>query len=271
MGARVGVYCYFSAGEGSAFHDENIQTRIVVAPDGAALLEVTNLTDNPIYIDRGNSFSYVNDLSAPLFVPSSSTESHTYGRGVVEGNRHDDVKWISGESHTSSRTVFDQRIQPVAPHGTAVVYAWADLPRLLRPEAVSIGKEPSWFVYKCKGRFADSDHVFRKGESRNYSPADTPLMLTANLLYAVGADDGPRHRASVSDYVDRMVVGAYQGVSKEGTLAQPSPQANCFAFRSGRSKGAVIGEWATVGVLVVGAISIYSEAHSSPDMPDFPY
>lgn len=272
MGARVGVYCFFSAGDSRVCNDDNILTRFVVASDGTALLEVTNLTDNVVYIDRGNSFSYVNNFSAPLFEPTSSTESHTYGHGIIHGDSQDYVKRIEGESHTSSRTVFDLRIQPVAPHGTAIVYEWHDLPLLLRPDIIWIGHKPTLFATKCKGHFAGSAHAFRKGESRNYTLNDTPLSLTVNLLYAMDENGTQPHRVCVSDYVDRIVVGGCRGVSKEGLLALPSSLANCFAFRSGKSMGAVIGECVPVAAAAAAIVSTCANIHNAEHgIPEFPY
>ena len=102
--------------------DSNIQASIRLSPQGEALLEVENLTDHIIYVDRRNSFSYVNGQSVQLFLPSVNTESHTVGRGVIYDDSSD-IKWVDGESHTSSMTIYNQPIQAIPPHGISVIYA----------------------------------------------------------------------------------------------------------------------------------------------------
>lgn len=268
MATRVGVYCYMNGPSLNANGDSNIQASIRLSPQGEALLEVENLTDHIIYVDRRNSFSYVNGQSVQLFLPSVNTESHTVGRGVIYDDSSD-IKWVDGESHTSSMTIYNQPIQAIPPHGISVIYAWRELPLLLRPDMIEIGKDGGWFSYHCRGRFTDSQSRFKKGQSRQYAEDDTPLTLSALISYAIDNPHSSAQRVNCTDYVTRIAIDSESGLSKDGLLRSPYAE-RCFAFRSGKSTGAVIGEYATVAALAAVIIAYAAEVKSMEDsMPDF--
>ncbi|MBQ9637291.1 MAG: hypothetical protein IJV36_05280 [Prevotella sp.] len=286
--ARVGVYCYMAAEGSHVYADRNIRATLVLTPDGTALLEVSNLTDSIIYVDRGNSFAYVNGDSEPFFIPSANTESSGFVQGIITDDGWDTASF-SGYSQGQSHTIFDRRTQPIAPHGRAIVYAWDNLPRFLSPHMVStdyhgrgnscrkgmfltgstavINGDPTIFV-------PDNGAKFRKGLRRDYAPDATPLTLAADMQYGFIDPTTPVYnltaetpaqpiRASLSDYVASIVIGGSDGVSKRGVLTnQTTASSHCFAFRSGKDHAATIGGWAAVAGLVVLMATI------SPDMPD---
>ena len=270
MATRVGVYCYMNGPGLNANGDSNIQACIRVSPQGEALLEVENLTDHIIYVDRRNSFSYVNGQSVQLFLPSVNTESHTVGRGVIYDD-DSDIKWVDGESHTSSMTIYNQPIQAIPPHGISVIYAWRELPQLLRPDMIEIGKDGGWFSHHCRGRFTDSQSRFKKGQSRQYAEDDTPLTLSALISYAIDNPHSSAQRVNCTDYVTRIAIDSESALSKDGLLRSPYA-GRCFAFRSGKSTGAVIGECATVATVAAVIIAYAAEVKSMEDsMPDFSF
>ena len=262
--SRVGVYCSFAKGAASVSDNGKVRTWISLSTDGEALLQVENLADEIVYVDRGNSFSYVNGASAPLFIPSTDTESHTFERGVLKDIGHG-ISWMRGESHTATRTVFDMRVLPVAPHGVSVVYVWKNLAQMLRPDVVLTGKEDALLRYHCKGRFADSQKTFKKGDERSYTPETTPLLLSAQLSYTFKditseqKEAVPLLRASVTDYVSHIRVGSCRGARQYSTAAPG------FCFLSGKSKGSILTEWATMAasVVLVGWM-----VHAMNDRPD---
>ena len=280
---RVGVYCYMGNVGGEVCSDENVCVSLSVGPDGAALLQVENLTNRVAYVDRGNSFAYTNDLSRPLFMPSSSTESHTYSHGIVDAVTPD-LTVVDAESHTNSHTVYDQRIVPVAPYGRAVIYAWDHLPLLLRNDMVDIGNTGQWFHYRCKGHFltASTDtryhdvmtnkRPFRKGDVRHYTPDASPLALSADVQYSFTESGEDSQRLQVSDYVVAMIVGSYKGVSKDGVLTGLTVgnerQQPCFAFRSGRAAGNVLYDVAAVAA-AVGIVAFIASLNDMPDDPEW--
>lgn len=244
-----------------------IHTRpLVVVPDGTALLEVENLTDDVLVLNRARSFAVVNGLSAQMFMPRSDTESHTYGRGIIEGTDHPhDVKWVQGESHTESHTVYDQRKLRIAPHSTSIVYAWEHLPGLLRTDVVKPGHQGGPFCYGCKGRFMDTGQKFRRGDYRSYDAESTPLTLAADVEYSFNETGEGARRASLTDYVQQIVIDSYEGVSREGVLTGQVVPAGCFAFRSGKSVGSTVGEVLSA-VALVACIAWIDDMN---DMEDF--
>lgn len=296
--ARVGLFCYLSGNESSLSNDTLLSTRLVLTPTGEALVEVENLTDDIVYINRGNSFAWVNGQAAPMFTPSAQSESHTVVSGSVEHVWHD-VSWMSGEAHTSKQTVYDRRILPVAPHGRAVVFAWNDLPRLLRSDIIETNYRGRGSMCK-KGRFLtarDGDGAsaellaypltkkFRKGDYRNYDAASTPLTLVADIQYSTNdplqqsansSGDTEKatskmRRAKVSDYVETIAVGPYDAISKQGKLLTNYPPMSdgrpCFAFRNGRNASLELGAAAAVGLLVA---TVVAANNSMPDTkPDW--
>lgn len=277
---RVGVYCYMSGTGSEVCHDGNVEVRLVLSPAGHAIVEVENLTDKVIFVDRGRSFAWVNGQSVTMFVPSSHTETHTQGYGTVEHDiRH--VTWISGESHTNSQTVYDRRILPVAPHGTAVVYEWRRLPQLMRKDLIRVGRDGSLFSSKCRGAFlspstaagaaTDSDNgkKFKKGDRRTYAAEASPLTLAADVQYSLSEDGSQPVRAYVTDYVSSVVVGGSEGVGKDGALRTFFPHAlggkQCFGFRSGKSSGLIVGEIASLALVVAIPLAIGRQSFDEPD------
>ena len=233
---RVGVYCYMSGTGSEVCHDGNVEVRLVLSPMGHALVEVENLTEDVVFVDRGRSFVWVNGLSATMFLPSSHTETHTQGYGTVEHDIHH-VTWISGESHSDSQTVYDRRILPVAPHGTAVVYEWRRLPQLMRKDMIRVGRDGTLFSANCRGAFLTpsaapdaraergSSKKFKKGDSRTYAAEASPLTLAADVQYSLNEDGSHPVRAYVTDYVSSIVVGGSEGVGKDGALRTFFPHA----------------------------------------------
>ena len=277
---RVGVYCYMSGTGSEVCHDGNVEVRLVLSPAGHAIVEIENLTDKVIFVDRGRSFAWVNGQSVTMFVPSSHTETHTQGYGTVEQDtRH--VAWISGESHTNSQTVYDRRIMPVAPHGTTVVYEWSRLPQLMRKDMIRVGRDGSLFSSKCRGAFlspstaagaaTDSDNgkKFKKGDRRAYAAEASPLTLAADVQYSLNEDGSQPVRAYVTDYVSSIVVGGSEGVGKDGALRTFFPHAlggkQCFGFRSGKSSGLIVGEIASLALVVAIPLAIGRQSFDEPD------
>ena len=277
---RVGVYCYMSGTGSEVCRDGKVEVRLVLSPSGHALVEVDNLTDDVVFVDRGRSFAWVNGLSATMFLPSSHTETRTQGYGTVEHDIHH-VTWISGESHSDSQTVYDRRILPVAPHGTAVVYEWRRLPQLMRKDMIRVGRDGSLFSSKCRGAFlspstaagavtdSDSGKKFKKGDRRTYSAEASPLTLAADVQYSLSEDGSQPVRAYVTDYVSSVVVGGSEGVGKDGALrtffAHAQGGKQCFGFRSGKSSGLMIGEIASLALVVAIPLAIGSQSFDEPD------
>ena len=254
---QVGVYCYLAAVGTEVYQDENIKACLVMAADGTLILEVENLTDDILYIDRGRSFSWVNGQSEPLFIPQANTQSHTHSDGVIDntGSAHTMTR-VSTESFTQRHTLYDQRVLPVAPQGKAQIYAWHQLWKQLNHEVINPGKVGGLFNGKCKGNFCDTQQKFRMGDSRQYTELGTPLQVKAYVEYRFQEHGDGGWHFSLSDYVASVQIGSRDGVDRNGLLRQPALHVKpCFAFRSGKHIGTMIGEAgvvaAAVGVLIL--------------------
>ena len=293
---RVGVYCYMDGDGLDVASDANVRLRLAVTPAGDALLQVENLTDRLVYVDRGLSFAYTNSLYRTLFVPSSQTESHSYTHGVVE-KAGKDWAWIDGETHGQSQTVWDQRVAAVPPHATATVFVWEHLARLLRPDMVDTGSTGSWtFRHKALGHFLTPSTAtaypagetgalgskFRKNQVRHYASDATPLALRADVVYSFGdprmgasAADSVGGRLQVGSFLRAMAVDSYRGVSRDGVYRPgffPKAMAGrlpSFAFRSGRSVGEVLTEAVAVAAPVVVIVAAQAAMHHEGDRPDW--
>lgn len=225
--SQVGVYCMMGNEGSEMYRNENIRLQIVLTLDGTALLEVENLTDKVMYIDRSRSFVWVNGASTSLNdprIPPFESEEH----------------WVL-----------------IAPHGVNTIYAWEQLPLLLNPMMIYVGEPKSW-GNTSKGRFLDSNKKFHKGDKRRYTRRTTPLALAADIEYRFTYDGEAEPRVKVSDYVETIKVESNMWVDKHGKLINPRlfPRPS-FAFRSGKTGGAVLGEalgyTAAAGLIVLGA------------------
>ena len=232
---QVGVYCLMSNEGTEVFCNDSIRARIRLNNHGTALLEVDNLTDHVVYVDRARSYASVNGFSTSLFM-----------------------------------MLHEQRMQALIPHGTTILYAWEHLPGLLDRDIIYTGKPSGWYESRCKGWFENKHHKFGKGDQRRYTRYNTPLQLAADIAYGFQQFGEPTSRISVSDYVSRIVVDSRRGVSSDGELQPECPvRRPCFAFRSGKPTATIIGECAVwVPVALVYAI-ISSSFNSEPETPSW--
>lgn len=269
---RVGVFCFLSGGQNSHYADGKIRAQILPLPDGQAVVEVENLTDRIVYIDRGRSFVYTNNNSSPMFVPSSQTEAYSQGRGVIT-QTDSSMAWGSFEANTTASTHYDQRILTIAPHGTAQVYIWNDLSYLLRQDMVYAPREKMGHFITSSTLSGAHDssanrQAFRKGDSRFYSADATPLSLSVDMSYAftepfaqmektTGTADSEVVRVRMSDYVSAIVIAPYKSILSDGSidyaLAPSVGDRLCFAYRCGNNKATVAG--IAIAGVIVGAVA----------------
>jgi len=150
------------------------------------------------------------------------------------------TKTIDSESYTRSHTIYDQRVLAIAPHGRSQVYEWDGLPEKLRKDMIEIGG--GFFSVNSKGRFLDTGKKFHKGDHRDYTADNTPLMLAADVEYSFNE--------AVKDYVSSIRVVRSKDV-KRGYMFNTTPY---FVFTSGKSNTAI---FAQVGLGALAAAVIY--------------
>lgn len=233
--SQVGVYCLMGSEGTEVFCNDSIRARIRLNNRGTALLEIHNLTDRIVYVDRAHSYASVNGLSESLYM-----------------------------------MLHEQRLQALIPHSTTILYAWENLPCLLDPDIIYTGKPGGWYESRCKGWFENKHHKFSKGDQRRYTRGNTPLLLAADIQYGFQQLGEPTGHATVSDYVSRIVVDTRRGVSSDGELQPECPvHRSCFAFRSGKSTATIVGECAVWVPLAFLYAVISSGIDSEPDKPSW--
>jgi hypothetical protein len=225
--SQVGVYCMMGSEGSQLYRDQNIRMEIALTLNGTAVLEVENLTDKVMYIDLARSFVWVNGASTSLIQPRIDSFEPK------------------------------ERLLTIAPHGVNTIYAWEQLPLLLNPQMIYVGEPKSW-GNTSRGRFLDTNKKFSKGDKRRYTRRTTPLALAADIEYRFTEDGEAEPRIKVSDYVESIKVESNMWVDKHGKLVNPRLFPHpCFAFRSGKTGGAVLGEalalTAAAGLIVLGA------------------
>ena len=232
----VRVTCRMAADGRQIYEDERVMLSLRINTEGQAELLMWNKTDWPIDVNRGRSFAYVGNDASTLFLPSVHTESHTETSGVIlreanpHGLLHDDHFY--GDSHTSRYSEADRPIQPLAPHGSSVIYTFASLPELMDSQVIDLGRRGSILRFGRRGHFVDSTtgqrQRFRRGQQHRYNEADSPLRLAAYVQYGYadmerGAESHAAvFHADVSDYVQQVTVGHDDAAAGRS-----------FSFRSG--------------------------------------
>ena len=151
----------------------------------------------------------------------------------------------------------------------------------MRKDMIRVGRDGSLFSSKCRGAFlspstaagaaTDSDNgkKFKKGDRRAYAAEASPLTLAADVQYSLNEDGSHPVRAYVTDYVSSIVVGGSEGVGKDGALRTFFPHAlggkQCFGFRSGKSSGLIVGEIASLALVVAIPLAIGRQSFDEPD------
>ena len=89
------------------------------------------------------------------------------------------------------------------------------------------------------------------------------------MQYSLNEDGSHPVRAYVTDYVSSIVVGGSEGVGKDGALRTFFPHAlggkQCFGFRSGKSSGLIVGEIASLALVVAIPLAIGRQSFDEPD------
>lgn len=263
-GWAVRVTCRMAADGRQIYEDERVMLSLCINTEGQAELLMWNKTDRPIDVNRARSFAYVGNEASTLFLPSVRTESHTESSGVIlhDANPHGllHTDHIYADSHTSRYSEAERPIQPLAPHGSSVIYTFSSLPELMDSRVIDTGRRGNLSHFGRRGYLTDGAtgqrQRFRRGLQCRYGEADSPLRLAAYVQYAYAdAERGPEshaavYHANVSDYVQYVTVG------HRGATAGPS-----FSFRSGGGNfWPACGLAATTVVAVTAVATIVSAA-----------
>lgn len=220
---RTGMYLFFDLPQDHLYEDESV--KVVIAFEGMAKLVVYNKTDQVIYVDKENSFAYINNVPEILFKNSvqttgvSSNSGATVNMGSVAsvlgiggalGTLASGINVGGGSGTTNSTMVYEKRILSVAPGATAVLYEWNPVQDLLKAGYFMVkgwyGKD-GYFTYPTKTKF-------QKGMIRSFENGLTPLHYKAVVRYSLQQDFANYQQATIDNYLKHIVIDSYKGVEK---------------------------------------------------------
>ena len=258
---RMGVYCYHDAIENHIYEDENVKI-VIAASDAAHMkLAIYNKTDQVIYVDKENSFAYINDRPTNLFQNRSYTTgtgsesgasvnlggiADALGIGGPVGSILGGVNVGGGTSNMNSTTTYEKRILSVAPQSLAELYDYTDCESFLEYGSGYIDSDPGnlGIFWGVRGCFVDpitkQKTKFQKGMVREYNEKNSPMRYKGVVKYATTEDFSNSVLATTENHICAIVIDSYKGVKKYETTALPycTPYRHlqCCRFKAGTTK-----------------------------------
>lgn len=277
---RYGVYCFLDYAANHLYEDDVV--KVVIAPgDNMEQLQLAiyNKTNSVIYVDKENSFAYINNVPTTLF--SNSVYSIGYGtedgtavnlggiasalgiRGGI-GSIMGGITVGSGSTQTNSRTIYEKRIVSVAPQSVAILYDWKSCRKLLEETQFMNAKSleygiTSYQIASRRGYFMNAatgkKTKLRKGISLPFNSSNSPLKYKAVIKYSQTEDFASSQQVTIDNYLSVIVIDNFRGVKNFGKAKTPycTPYMNqpCIRFVSGSEKSQF---WAILmAMLGVGA------------------
>jgi len=220
---KTGMYLFFDLPQNHIYEDSII--KLVIAFEGNAKLVLYNKTDNVIYVDKENTFAYINNVPENLFKNSVQTVSHSNNTGASVnlgsvagalgisgplGTLANGINVGGGSGNTSGTMTYEKRILSVAPKSTAFLYEWNPVEDLFKTNyCMSTGSigENGYFNYPHKEKF-------KKGMVRNFPPTGSPLHYNAIVRYSITENFSAYTQAQTDNYLAHIVIDSYKGVKK---------------------------------------------------------
>lgn len=173
-------------------------------------VEIKNKTNNVIYIDKGNSFRTVNNISIPFYDTKQVSVSKGSGSGVgvglgaianavgvggVVGQLANGVSVGGGSSSTVSTTYSQQRILAIPPHSSAYMSEYKyDNYKGNKWEKIS---EAEYYSFPFK--------PLKKGECIEYTADNTPCTYKYFIAYSIYPDFRSYSSVRADLYVKYMI------------------------------------------------------------------
>ena len=173
-------------------------------------IEITNKTNNIIYIDKGNSFRIVNNVATPFYDTKQISVSKGSGSGAsvglgaitgalgvggVVGDIAGGVSVGSGTSSSVSTTYSQQRILAIPPHSSAYISEHKyDNYKGNKWEKIS---EAEYYSFPFKG--------LKKGQSVEYAVDNSPCNYKYFITYSTYPDFSSYSSMKVNLYVKYMI------------------------------------------------------------------
>lgn len=228
---RVGVYCFFENTGQQLYEDDKIQI-VTMCVDNGMKVAIQNKTSEIIYIDKANSFVYINGTPVSLFKNSAHTTnvSETSGTSFNMGGVARALglggtlgalmgaTTVGGATTTSDATIiYEQRILAIAPHSAEIMYTCGVS---LSPNIIDEGDEGGFSTVRWgrDGKFIDPHtgrvDKFRIGMSRNYNQTTTPFELKFVTTYSTEENFQNKYLVSNNHYISNIVIDNKKGVRK---------------------------------------------------------
>ena len=278
----VGVYCFFANDKSNFYEDENVQL-VGTYANGQIHIGIINKTQKIIYIDKANSFIYLNGTPISLFSNSVTTTGVTDSKGHsvnlggiarglgIGGPLAAGLGAINvggGTSVQNATTIYEQRILAIAPLSTEVLYSIGSLRYKFDSSIMYAGEKPSfgdlsagqhgYFVNKTTGK----RERFKKGDSCHYLPETSPLVAKAAITYSTNEQFTESSLITVSHYISDVVIDSKKGARNNKRAANAylpycapyfAKEMDCIKFISGRNVGIPIAAYLTYMVLIAGS------------------
>ena len=275
---RVGVYCFFENSGIQLYEDSNIKS-LIICNDNKMQVAIQNKTSKIIYIDKANSFIYINNQPTSLFSNSvySSGVTNTSGAAFNLGGVAKAMglkggigalmgaTTIGGSSSSSNiTTTYEQRILAIAPHATEIIYTCSVH---LHPLIIDKGEEGGFATFRIgrNGRFIDPNtgqsQKFEIGLSRKYTQEATPFNMKFVATYSTNESFEDKQLITTEHYISDVVIDNKRGIKKVGTyLPYCAPYINngqeCYKFRTGTDPLGAIAAGVTCIVGIAGSVAL---------------
>ena len=278
----VGVYCFFVNDKSNIYEDENVQL-VGTYTNKRIDICIINKTKKIIYIDKANSFIYLNGTPIPLFSNAVKTTGVTDTNGLsvnlggiarglgMNGPLTTGLGAINVGGSTSvqnSTTIYEQRILAIAPLSTEILYSIGDLRNKFTRGLVYIGEKPSFRDISAgeHGYFLNTTtgkrEKFKKGDSQHYHQNTSPLVVMSAITYSTNEQFTESSLITISHHISDIVIDSKKGArdNKRATDAYLpfcapyfAKGMDCIRFLSGRNVGVPIAAYVTIMVGIAGA------------------
>lgn len=240
---------------------------------------IANKTAGVLYIDKAESFIYINGQAQTLFQNSVQTISETessgsafnlggisraFGINGAVGSIMEATTLGRGSASTSTTTIVEQRIIAIAPYATEVVWL-GDIE--LNSSIIDCGELGGFnnLTPGSDGRFIDPrngySEKFRIGAHKSYTADNTPFSFRFAATYSLTNTFEQKQIVSVEHYISDIVIDHHKGVRRSDIyLPYCSSYFNsgreCYKFRTGRDVfGCAVG-FVTATVAIAGSAAL---------------
>lgn len=235
---RKGVYAFFHR-PNVLVEDANIQMALVIdSINNTACLMVRNKTAEVLYLDKANSFSYLNGTPKCLFSNSAQKEASTSGGGAsvnlgavagavgiggALGSLLGGVNLGGGRGVENATIYYEQRILALAPQAAYIIDEWGDLREHLSKVLPKKRKEGMYW---------------------EFNETNSPLVLRGVVNYDTTEQCEHPTQLTADNYVDRIVVDKYKGIKSRNlgltAYCQDAAEQPFFCYKIGVPKGLLI-------------------------------